>query len=239
MNSHQFASVGLSNEINANVKIITSNRSKRISLKANLDGIYIIVPGSTSHHEIITFIESKREWISKSLIYFEKITRGLDPALIQSSKVLFLGEPYDIQAVRDKICYVILSESLKRITVHSPNSDKRKKTMVDFYHQHTARILGERIEVLASKLNLDFNHISIRHHRSKWGSCSVKKNLSFNTMLSALPSNVIDYVIIHELLHLLELNHSKRFWELIRLNRPTYEYERKWLQMYGPFIRVP
>jgi predicted metal-dependent hydrolase len=239
MNSHQSASVRLSNGINANVKIITSNRSKRISLKANIDGIYVIVPGSTSHHEIVSFIESKREWISKSLIYFEKITQGLDPALIQRSKLLFLGEPYDIQIVRDKISYVVLSESLKRITVHSPNSDKRKKTMVDFYHQHTSRILDGRIPVLASKLNLNFNHISIRHYRSKWGSCSPKKNLSFNTMLSALPSNVIDYVIIHELLHILELNHSRRFWELIRLNRPTHEYERKWLRMYGPFIKLP
>lgn len=239
MNSHQFTSVGLSNGINANVEIITSKRSKRISLKANRDGIYIIVPNSTSHHEIITFIESKKEWISKSLNYFEKITQGLDPTLIQRRKVLFLGEAYDIQIVKDKICYVILSESLKRITVHSPNSDKRKKTMVEFYRQHTSRILDDRIEVLASQLNLNFNRISVRYHRSKWGSCSVKKNLSFNAMLSALPNNVIDYVIVHELLHMIELNHSKRFWELIRLNRPTYEYERKWLRMYGPFISLP
>jgi predicted metal-dependent hydrolase len=239
MNSHQFTSVWLSNGINANVEIITSKRSKRISLKANLDGIYIIVPNSTSHHEIITFIESKKEWISRSLNYFEEITQGLDPMLIQRRKVLFLGEPHDIQIVKDKICYVILSESLKRITVHSPNSDKRKKTMAEFYRQHTSRILDDRIEVAASQLNLNLNRISVRYHRSKWGSCSVKKNLSFNTMLSALPNNVIDYVIVHELLHLVELNHSKRFWELIRLNRPTYEYERKWLLMYGPFISLP
>ena len=239
MNSRQFIPVEFSNGINANVEIIRSNRSKRVSLKANRHGIYIIVPTSTSNQEIILFIESRKEWISRSLNYFENITRGLDPALIQQGKVLLLGTPYDIHLVKDKLCFVILSNNLKRITVHSPNADRRKKTMIEFYRQHTSRILNERIKIFASKLNLNFNRIAIRYHRSRWGSCSVKRNLNFNVMLSALPNNVIDYVIVHELMHLIELNHSKRFWELIKLNCPTYEYDRKWLRMYGPFISLP
>ena len=239
MNSRQFIPVEFSNGINANVEIIRSNRSKRVSLKANRHGIYIIVPTSTSNQEIILFIESRKEWISRSLNYFENITRGLDPAFIQQGKVLLLGTPYDIHLVKDKLCFVILSNNLKRITVHSPNADRRKKTMIEFYRQHTSRILNERIKIFASKLNLNFNRIAIRYHRSRWGSCSVKRNLNFNVMLSALPNNVIDYVIVHELMHLIELNHSKRFWELIKLNCPTYEYDRKWLRMYGPFISLP
>ncbi|MGA9934735.1 MAG: M48 family metallopeptidase, partial [Nitrososphaeraceae archaeon] len=97
-----------------------------------------------------------------------------------------------------------------------------------------------RIGVLSSKLNLEnFNRISIKYQRSRWGSCSLKKNLNFNVMLSALPNGVIDYVIIHELLHLCELNHSERFWELVSSHCPTYLEHRKWLRMYGPFINLP
>ncbi|MGA7370638.1 MAG: SprT family zinc-dependent metalloprotease [Nitrososphaeraceae archaeon] len=236
---NQFTSVKLANGINANIEIIRSSRAKRISLKANRHGIYVTVPNLTSQHEIITFTESKKEWIFKSVTYFEEITRGLDPSLIQWGKVLFLGTPYDIHLIKDKLCYVVLSESLKRFTVHSPNGIKRKKTIIEFYHQHTSRILDERIRLFTSKLNINFNRISIRYHRSRWGSCSLKKNLNFNVMLSALPNNVIDYVIVHELLHLIELNHSKRFWELIRLNCPTYKEDRKWLRIYGPFITLP
>lgn len=239
MDTNQFTSVKLSNGANANIEIIRSNRAKRISLKANRHGIYAIVPYLTNHLEIITFIESKKEWILKSVTYFEKFTRGLDPLLIQRGKVLFLGTPYDVRLVKDKLCYVILSESLRRMTVHSPNDNKRKKTIIEFYRQHTSRILDERVGVFTSNLNLNFNRISVRYHRSRWGSCSLKKNLNFNVMLSALPNDVIDYVIVHELLHLLELNHSKRFWELVKLNLPTYEDDRKWLRMYGPFINLP
>jgi len=238
MDTDQFASVTLSSGVNANIEIIRSKRAKRISLRANRHGVYTIVPNLIRHHEILTFIESKRGWISKSVCYFEMITRNLDPALIQQGKVLFLGTPYDIQLVKDKLCYVIMSDSLRRITVHSPNDKGRKKAIIEFYRQHTSRILDERISVISSKLNLNFNHISIKYQRSRWGSCSLKKNLNFNVMLSALPSGVIDYVIVHELLHLIELNHSKRFWDLVRLSRPTYEEDRKWLRMYGPFINL-
>lgn len=233
------SSVTLSNGTNAEVQIVRSSRAKRLSLRANRHGIYVIVPNFASHYEIMTFIDLRNEWISKSSTYFEKITRGLDPILIQRGKVLFLGAPYDIQLVNDRLCYVILSENLSRITIHGPNKNKRKKTIIEFYRQHTSRILDERIRVLSSQLNLNFNRISIKNHRSRWGSCSLKKNLNFNVLLSALPSGVIDYVIVHELSHLLELNHSERFWELVRSNCPTYEENRKWLRMYGPFINLP
>jgi predicted metal-dependent hydrolase len=239
MGLNQFTSVKLSNGSSTNIEIIRSNRAKRISLKAKRLGIYAVVPILTSPFELTTFIESKREWILKSVTYFEKVTTGLDPMLIQRGKILFLGTPYDIQLVKDQRCYVILSENLRKITVHSPNGNRRKKVIIEFYRQHTSRILDERIRLFSSKLNLNFNRISIRYHRSRWGSCSIKKNLNFNVMLAALPNHVIDYIIVHELLHLVELNHSKRFWNLVKLNRPTYEDDRKWLRMYGPFISLP
>lgn len=240
LNINQFASVALTNGINANIEIIRSERAKRISLRANRHGIYAIVPTLTTHTEILTFIESRKGWISKSVTYFEKITKGLDPSLIQQDKVLFMGTPYELQIVKDRLAYVIVSESLGRITVHSPNEKRRRKAILDFYRQHTSRILDDRIGVLSSKLNLEnFNRISIKYQRSRWGSCSLKKNINFNVMLSALPNGVIDYVIIHELLHLLELNHSGRFWELVSLYCPTYLEDRKWLRMYGPFINPP
>jgi predicted metal-dependent hydrolase len=232
------SSVTLPDGTNTEVQIVKSNRAKHLSLRANRHGIYAIVPNFTSHNEIMTFIASKKEWISKSSTHFKKITSGLDPMLIQQGKLLFLGVPYDIHLVNDRYFFVIISESLRRITIHNPNKNKRKKAIIEFYRQHTSRILDERIKVLSSQLNLKFNRISIKYHRSRWGSCSLKKNLNFNVMLSALPSGIIEYVIVHELFHLQELNHSERFWELVKSVRPSYEEDRKWLRMYGPFINL-
>ena len=179
MDTNQFASVALSNGINANVEIIRSKRAKRISLRANRHGIYAIVPNLTGHNEILTFIESKKGWISKSVTYFEKITRGLDPTLIQQDKVLFLGTPYDIQLVKDRLCYVIMSESLRRITVHSPNDKKRKKTIIEFYRQHTSRILDERIGVISLKTKLKFQSHLNKVSEIQMGKLFLKKEFEF------------------------------------------------------------
>jgi predicted metal-dependent hydrolase len=240
MNPKQFNSMALSNGRVINIEVIRSKRARHISLKGDPDGLCAIVPPSTIEPEIARFVESRKEWISKTISYFEKLTRGLDRSLIQQDKLLFLGTPYDILIVKDRQSYVIVSENLSRITVHSPDKESSRKTIFNFYHEQTSLILAERLGLFSKKLNLDcFNRITIKHQRSRWGSCSLKKNLNFNVMLSALPKDVIDYVIVHELTHLLELNHSKKFWQLVRLSHPSYVEDRTWLQKYGPFIGIP
>jgi predicted metal-dependent hydrolase len=240
MSPKQFTSVSLSNGTIINIEVIRSKRARHISLKANLRGFYAVVPTTTDEPDIAKFVESRNGWISNTVSYFEKLTRGLDPRLIQQDKLLLLGTPYDLQVVKDRYSYVIVSENLNRITVHSPDKQSYREAIFNFYREQTSRILNERLRFFSSKLNLEyFNRISIKYQRSRWGSCSFKKNLNFNVMLSALPHDVVDYVIIHELLHLLELNHSRKFWTLVRLNHPRYFENRTWLRRYGPFIRIP
>jgi len=240
MNPKLYTSTALSNGTVINIEVIRSKRARHISLKGNISGLYAIVPTTTNEHEIARFIESRKVWISKTISYMEKLTRGLDRSLIQQDKLLFLGTPYDILTVKDRQSYVIISECLNRIIVHSPDKESSSKAIFNFYQEQTSLILAERLEFFSKKFNLDcFNRITIKYQRSRWGSCSLKKNLNFNVMLSALPKDVIDYVIIHELTHLLELNHSKKFWQLVRLIHPRYVEDRTWLQKYGPFIGIP
>jgi predicted metal-dependent hydrolase len=85
----------------------------------------------------------------------------------------------------------------------------------------------------SSKLGLTYSKISIRNQRSRWGSCSRKRNLSFNWRLIMAPEAILDYVIIHELCHLREMSHSKSFWELIGLYCPNWKENRKWLNKHG------
>jgi predicted metal-dependent hydrolase len=240
MNSKQYTSMALSNGTVINIEVIRSKKARHISLKGNIGGLYAIVPITTNEPEIARFVESRKVWISKTVSYIEKLTRGLDRSLIQQDKLLFLGTPYDILIVKDRQSYVIVSENLSRITLHSPDKESSRKAVFNFYHEQTSLILAERLGFFSKKLNLDyFNRITIKHQRSRWGSCSLKKNLNFNVMLSALPNDVIDYVIIHELTHLLELNHSTKFWQLVKLSHPSYVENRTWLQKYGPFIGIP
>lgn len=92
------------------------------------------------------------------------------------------------------------------------------------------RILPERVRYYADIMGVQYGRITIRMQKSRWGSCSSKKNLNFNCLLMLTPQEIIDYVIVHELCHLKEMNHSPRFWAEVEKILPDYKERRKWLR---------
>lgn len=90
-----------------------------------------------------------------------------------------------------------------------------------------------RCAVYAPLLGVSYGRISVRRQRSKWGSCSGKGNLNFNCLLLLAPESVLDYVVVHELCHRREMNHSKRFWALVGSICPHYGEARRWLRQNG------
>ncbi len=94
-------------------------------------------------------------------------------------------------------------------------------------------ILPPKVELWAEKIGVKYNRITIRCQKTRWGSCSSKNNLNFNCLLTICPDDVVDYVIIHELCHLKELNHSSAFWNEVAKFCPNYKEHRKWLRENG------
>jgi len=90
------------------------------------------------------------------------------------------------------------------------------------HKEEASKLISERIDYYNNIYQFDFNRISIRNQRTRWGSCSSKKNLNFNYRLLFLPKRISDYIIVHELCHLKELNHSRKFWNLVAEVMPDY-----------------
>lgn len=88
----------------------------------------------------------------------------------------------------------------------------------------------DRVRKYNEYYNFDYNRISIRNQKSRWGSCSVRNNLNYNFRIILLPRDLADYIIVHELCHLKEMNHSKRFWNLVEETVPDYKDMRKRLR---------
>ena len=95
-------------------------------------------------------------------------------------------------------------------------------------------LLTERVQHFAPLIGVTYNQISIRAQHTRWGSCSSKGNLNFNCLLALVPIEVLDYVVVHELCHRKELNHSDRFWNEVSRILPDYKTRKQWLKDNGP-----
>ncbi len=101
------------------------------------------------------------------------------------------------------------------------------------------KVIPEKAAYFAPIVGTDYGKITIRRQRTRWGSCSDKGNLSFNCLLMKVPERVLDYVVVHELCHRLEMNHSPRFWANVERVLPDYKASEKWLKENGKaLIRV-
>ena len=98
--------------------------------------------------------------------------------------------------------------------------------------------IRQQLDIYAPKIGVPFGRVAIRDQKSRWGSCSARHNLNFNWKLIMAPPEALTYVVIHELCHLIEFNHSARFWSLVKQQMPEYEYWKKWLKDHGKELGV-
>ena len=125
------------------------------------------------------------------------------------------------------------------VRMKRPALDGARRMLRQWYQGQAAAWLPQRVQALGPTLGVTWRQVSIRNARTRWGSCSFTGRLNFNYRLIMAPSEVIDYVVVHELLHRKELNHSNRFWALVARHYPGYQEAKRWLKQYGPFLSLP
>ncbi len=113
-----------------------------------------------------------------------------------------------------------------------------KKAIENFYRKKAGEVIHDRLQFFNEHYGFSYNRVTLRNQKSRWGSCSAKKNLNFNWRLIMAPIEVIDYVVVHELCHLKEMNHSARYWALVKETLPNHKEARKWLKDYHYLLRV-
>ena len=115
----------------------------------------------------------------------------------------------------------------------SQNQQKLTDQEIQALREKARALVTERVQYYAPLIGVTYNQIVIRAQHTRWGSCSSKGNLNFNCLLALVPMEVLDYVVVHELCHRKELNHSDRFWNEVAKIMPDYKCRRKWLKDNG------
>ena len=171
----------------------------------------LIKTSSKSHDYILNLLELRDSWIQKQFKKHKTYT-SLDMNL--EDEVLLFSQKYSIDSQEA----TLLRDKLNRIRINSPQ--KIMKCYDDFYKGRAVTYLSERTEFYSKEMGLSFNMIKYRKMKSRWGSCSSKRVLTFNTELMKVDKNLIDYVVVHELAHLKHMNHSKDFHALVEMYLP-------------------
>ncbi|GJM17529.1 MAG: hypothetical protein DHS20C13_28560 [Thermodesulfobacteriota bacterium] len=201
---------------------------KHARLRVSEDGkIRVIIPPNFSDEDVESLISKKQRWITKMLKFFE----GMSKIELKRNQLLLYGNRYTYFNDATYAQKVIIDHEYKTVRAKRDilNVDIQEKWLRNLAKKH----LTNRTLELANKLGFNFNKLYIRNQRSKWGNCSKEKNISLNWRLIKAPVFVIDYLIIHELVHTLVMDHTHKFWTLMRSYYPDYKDAINWLDKYG------
>jgi predicted metal-dependent hydrolase len=195
--------------------------------------IEAIVPAGTPDAAVEAFLASKRGWIERKVAVAEEIARR--PRVLGLHEKIWLeGEPLQIEHVGGALPRAELRDGVLHV---GGQKHEAAAAIERWYRREARRRVTAVVEREAARLALRFNSLAIRDQRTRWGSCSRKGNLSFSWRLLIAPPKVLEYVAVHELLHLREPNHSKAFWRIIESARPGWQDEARWLREHGQELR--
>lgn len=209
---------------------IIKQRRKTLSVKIDSSGVVIVkAPRFTMKRTILNFLEKHKDWIQnqknkvlesrkKFEIWEEFYFFGENYLLVSQQNLTPSPSPLEERG----IAKVATSFSFEEkdwgwgvFLTSLQNPEEIKNAFIKFYKKEAKSYIISRTLEIAEKLDLQFNKIRITSAKTRWGSCSSKKNLNFSWKLILTKKEAIDYVIIHELAHLKEMNHSKRFWDVV------------------------
>jgi len=153
--------------------------------------------------------------------------------LVEGSIVTVEGVPHALRLTRSPKLSCEASNGELRLTLPRPDSDPEVRALIrSAMSARALERIRQRIGHFAPMLGVQPNRVAVRDQKTRWGSCSSKHNLNFNWKLILAPPQALDYVVVHELCHLHEFNHSPRFWALVEAQMPDYEVWKKWLKTH-------
>lgn len=203
-------------------------RRRSIGLKIDAAGLTVILPQRAPLAEAERVIQLKLAWIRAKLL--ERETHAIPnvvPALQWGATALWLGEPRALQpALRAKLT----SDTLY---LCAANEQKIAPALIRFYQRSAKPYFAERLHVWAERMALQPRQLILSSAKTRWGSCTSNGDIRLSWRLMQAPASVIDYVVIHELAHLAEMNHSARFWAIVAAACPHWKTERAWLKQHG------
>lgn len=205
------------------------------------DKVIVLAPVGTTKKLILEKVKGNAPWIAKKL---ESLRNQPVPATRQFTDgelFLYLGASYPLQVQVDELLKkpaVYLDSDGIRVITPTRDEIHIRNALEQWYRQKCLERVNERIEYYQQLIKRFPNRVVVKEQKRRWGSCSSKGNLNFNWRDILAPSPVLDYIVVHEICHLVHLNHSKEFWRLVESILPDYRERKGWLKKNGASLNI-
>ena len=214
-----------------------SSKRTKVTIAVERDRTVVVhAPNRVSEEAIARIVEAKRHWIYEKTRHgrkYEELPHPPGKELVNGESALYLGRSYRIEIVDDDTEGIRLD---RRFLIPASFVRHNKGAMREWYIARAKEQILPRVAKRARELGVSFGQARIVDSRYRWGSCTVRDNINLNWRLIKAPMYVVDYVIAHELAHLLEPNHTPRFWNIVSAQMPTMDKARRWLSEHGQLL---
>lgn len=217
--------------------IVRSPKRRKITITVERDrSVVVHAPPATAEEKIHQLVEARRQWIFEKTRHSQKYDDPPHPPgkeLVNGESALYLGRSYLIEIAATDSGEI---EFAQKFFVPADLADRKLEAFRGWYIIRAEEKILPRARHHARQLGVEFATARIVDNRYRWGSCTVKDNLTFNWRLIKAPMSVIDYVVVHELAHLIEANHTPRFWNIVRAQVVNVDKPKQWLKEHGQLL---
>jgi predicted metal-dependent hydrolase len=215
---------------------IKYKKRKTMGIYIDLFGnVEVQAPKATPYENVLQLLEEKWDWIQqKSKEMKDRMLGPQAKVYDHGESFLYLGNSYPIRIFQDiniEQDHVVFEEDQLYIYVKQLENEKIKQALKRYYYQQCKALVEKSIKSYQSNFKTKPRSIRISDSKTTWGTCDSKLQLTFNWRLAMAPLKVIDYVVVHEMCHMVHLNHDRSFWRLVGKIIPDYEKLENWLAL--------
>ena len=225
-------------------KVIKTERRKTASISVKDSIVLVTVSRTLSKDKVHEIVRKKKKWIQDKLNYYAQ-TQNLSKTkeYVSGEGFAYLGRNYRLKVLNGKLKEVQFKNG--KLVVHIPKEySKRKKEntvkkfLEEWYQERALVKLQEKTKRLARKVGVEPKLVTIKSYKGRWGSCNSKQELFFNWNIIIAPNQIVDYVVVHELVHIIHHDHGKAYWKRLKSVCPDYEECKEWLKVNGRNLKV-
>ena len=198
--------------------------------------LIVRAPFFMNYNEIQHVVLRHRRWIINKLKYIRSLPYIPEKQFVSGESFWYLGNTYKLNIVDGQKERLIFTNN--EFYLRSDVKDRARDVFVNWYKKETFEIVQDRANFYAAKCGVSFKGIRITSAEKRWGSCSGNNSINFSYRVVMAPIFVIDYIVVHELCHTLEHNHSKNFWNHVINAMPNYKEAKKWLKSNVYMLRI-